>query len=179
MSTMRSEPIPDEPRRDEPLRMEPLRDEANTKQMIAAEVDRIARDAKVSSRNQFKRARLWSVLHLALGVPSVILAALAGSVLVAEWTAVWLPGVLALVAAVLMAIVLGLSPSRRARVAQDVGSDFVALQDKAQRVLRLDFPVYSETDARQVLDELVTRSEELAHKAPAPVEHEQPKRRAA
>jgi hypothetical protein len=146
-------------------------EERDPKQGILEEIDRIARDARRSARAQFKRARLWSFLHLALGVPAVILAAIAGSVLLADWADAWVPGLLALVAAVLMGVVLGLSPSRRARHAQDAGNDFLALQDSAQRQRRLDLPESSLPDARRALEQLVGRSEELSHKAPAPVEH--------
>jgi hypothetical protein len=137
---------------------------------IRDEVERIARDSGRSARAQFKRARLWSFLHLALGVPAVILAAIAGSVLLADWADAWVPGLLAIAAAVLMGLVLGLSPSHRARYAHEAGNDFVALQDAAQRLRRLDLPRYSEPEARRALEQLVVRSDELAHKAPAPVE---------
>jgi hypothetical protein len=156
--------------------------EADPKQGIRDEVDRIAREAGRNGRAQFKRGRLWSFLHLALGVPAVILAAVASSVLLADWADAWVPGLLALAAAVLMGVVLGLSPSRRARHAQDAGNDFLSLQDEAQRFRRLDLPDVGVEEARRELQQLVMRSDELAHKAPAPVqlrEEEPPEERRA
>ena len=150
-------------------------DEQNPQERVAREVERIAREAHQGSLKQFMRARFWAAVHLALCVPAVILAALAGSILVAEWTATWLPGVLALVAAALMALVLGLSPSWRARVAQEAGVDFIALQERAERLHRLDLPGLGEQQARDALEQLVSRLEQLAHRAPAPIEHQPPR----
>jgi hypothetical protein len=135
---------------------------------IIGEVEEIGQQAGRSSRAQFGRARTWSIANLALGVPAVILAALAGSILIADWTDVWLPGLLALVSAALMGVLLGLAPARRARQAADAGNDFIALRDSTRRLSRLDLPAMEIAGARQALEQLAARHAELNHKALVP-----------
>lgn len=106
---------------------------SRTKEEIIKEASRIEESVLYSSKGHFIAASFWGRLHLWLGIPTVILAALAGASFVskADNNNV-IGGVISLIIAVLTALVTFLNPNERYITHFSAGNDYDSLQNKVR-----------------------------------------------
>jgi hypothetical protein len=100
---------------------------------IAAECERIEEDAEHSGKAHFNAAASWARVHLWLGLPTAVLAAIAGVSAFKQHPE--LAGVLAILVAAITAATTFLNPSGRASAHQTAGNQFLTLRNQT-RVFR-------------------------------------------
>jgi len=135
---------------------------------IAAELSRVEEAASHSAQTQFSSAKFWRGLNLALGVPAAVLAALAGTTVLADASSAKTGAAIALVAAALAAVMTTLNASQRAEQSRVSANAYLALQGDARVLRTIDLPSLEHGDARQALAELVERRNTINGTAPVP-----------
>lgn len=103
---------------------------------MRAEANRIEEDSLYSGKGHFEAARAWGTLHLWLGIPAAVLAAIASGSAFAQDAVT--AGSLALLAAVLSAVSTFLNPSERSQLHHQAGVKHNALRNKARMFRELD-----------------------------------------
>ena len=144
-------------------------DQANEQALIAAlrrEAERIEEDATYSSKSHFNAEATWIRRHYWLGIPSTILAAVAGATLVKSQPE--LASIFALAASLLTGLMTFLKPNERAASHRGAAGQFLALRNDARlfrevELLRADRP--SEMPER--LKTLSAARSELNQKSPS------------
>lgn len=100
---------------------------------ILKEVKRIEEDSLYSSKSHFYAAQFWSNLHLWLGVPAAVLAAVAGVSALSEFNNHSLiAGLLAIIVSALSAVNVFLNPNEKANSHHNAGSQYNALRNSAR-----------------------------------------------
>lgn len=132
---------------------------------IEAELQRIEEDCNYSGKAQFNAGDRWATYNYWLGIPAVILGALAGTALFQNEPLVG--GVLATFAAVLTALQTFLKPSDRASSHKSSGDQYLALRNDARvfRQIKLHH-VCDRQAAIDGLDEFTSRRREMNLAAP-------------
>ena len=104
-------------------------------------------------------AELWGAIHYALGIPTVVLAAIASTSALADFDkSNVVAGVLALIVAVLSALVTFLNPQRNAELHRAAAASYKALAFSADSYGReLSLPEAEVVDALRALEEERTR----------------------
>lgn len=116
-----------------------------------------------------RACNFWNAMNYFLGVPSVVLAAVAGtSAFAAAGRHHVLAGILALIAAVLSALSTFLNPSQNARLHQHASASYGALEGDFRRFASIDLlmPGGQATTLEAKLDEAVTRFNEVDAASP-------------
>jgi len=130
--------------------------------MIAAceELERIEEDCLHSGKAHFNAGVRWSRYHLFLGVPAVILSALAGTAFFKNEPAI--AGVMSTVVAILTALSTFLKPSEYAVSHKASGDQYLTLRNDS-RVLRTIKMATACDDSSAIasLDEITKRRNEL------------------
>lgn len=103
---------------------------------ISMEAERIEEDCIFSSKGHFETAACWQKIHLWIGVPSAILAGIAGVSAFDEQTL--LAGMLAILVAGLGAVSTFLNPSGKAAEHHGAGNSYLALRNRARRFRRIE-----------------------------------------
>jgi hypothetical protein len=131
-----------------------------TRHAIRDELQRIEEDCVHSGKAHFNAGTRWSRYHLWLGVPAVILSALAGTAFFKDYTDI--AGLMASTAAILSALMTFLKPSERAAGHKSSGDQYLALRNDARvlRTVRLD-TACDDNAAIASLDEINKRRNEL------------------
>ena len=143
---------------------------------IGKEALRIYESAMFSSQGQFEQAKIWRALNILLGVPSAVLAALAGSAILAgdKTSAFWglslstWAGIFALLAAACSATLTTVNASRRATQSQSSANAFLQLQTDARQLITIDLLTLSREDARAALESITNSRNELNKTADPP-----------
>lgn len=105
----------------------------HTTAMIAAmrrEAERVEEDATYSSKSHFNAEATWIHRHYWLGIPSTILAAVAGATLIKSQPE--LASIFALAASLLTGLMTFLKPNERAAMHRDAAGKFHALRNDAR-----------------------------------------------
>ncbi len=132
---------------------------------IGQECSRLEEDAVHSSKAHLATAARWSTVHLFLGIPSTLVAALAGVSALQQNTQV--AAVLALTAAVLTGISTFLNPERRASSHLAAGSRYLELRNKTRLFRSVQLGDIQEPGvATEKLVALCTRRDELNSDSP-------------
>lgn len=133
---------------------------SDPKTTIRAELTRIEEDCIHSGKAQFNAGVRWGRYHLWLGVPSVILSALAGTAFFKGEPEI--AGAMSSVVTILTALMTFLKPSERASSHKSSGDQYLTLRNDA-RVLRTIKLNVACDDAAAVanLDEITKRRNEL------------------
>jgi len=92
---------------------------------IIKESQRIEESSLYSSKGHFIVAYFWSNFHLVIGIPMVILAAIAGSSFISNDNTTG--GILSIIVAILSAIMTFLNPNEKAHNHLNVGNNFDSL----------------------------------------------------
>ncbi|MFZ5520704.1 MAG: SLATT domain-containing protein [Pseudomonadota bacterium] len=137
-----------------------MNDSKDAKSAVADELQRIEEDCIHSGKAHFNAGDRWRNYHYWLGLPSVVLSAIAGAAFLKsepEWAAA-----VSLVVTVLTALMTFLKPSERASSHKASGDQYLALRNDARvfRQIRL-LHVCDDQAAIDGLDEFTKRRNEL------------------
>ena len=103
---------------------------SNTKEKIVNEAQRIEEDSLYSAKGHFYAAQFWESFHLWVGVPTSIIAAIAGTSALNE--AHILAGVLAMLVAGLTAIITFVNPNEKANAHHTAGNAYNSLNNDSR-----------------------------------------------
>ncbi len=135
---------------------------------IRKEGERIHESAVLSSETQFEYAKRWRRADRWLGGLAAALAGVAGVGALSEVLSVPWAGFIAILSAVASAIAASLGAPKTKERAAISANALRALQQDARIFLRIDLPGLSEGDARERLQSLVDRHQELTREAEIP-----------
>lgn len=141
-----------------PTRREPIRREA----------DRLLESAKLSSETQFEFAKRWRRADRAISVSSALLAGVAGVGGLSDVLSARVAGLIAVMAAAAAAVSASVSARTSKERASVAANAYRALQQDARIFLQVDLPHLDDADARDRLDQLVQRSQQLNREAEIP-----------
>lgn len=128
---------------------------------IRAEVSRVHESAMFSAQTQFEYSKTWRSVDRWLGGAAALLAAIsAAGGLSGVFSATW-AGLIALVAAGSGAVAAALGAPKTKDRAAASASAYLALQQDARILLRIDLDDMTVEDVRQDLSSLVARLQEL------------------
>jgi hypothetical protein len=139
----------------------------NLLKAVLKEADRIEEDTLYSAKGQWETARDFERLHLALGIPATIAAAVAGVAAVTEYKVLTI--ILAVLTAILTGLLTFLDPKARANIHRNAGNAYKELSNDA-RIFRevTCFDAGAVTRLREMLEELNRRRNSLNSKSPQP-----------
>ncbi|MFH1976323.1 MAG: SLATT domain-containing protein [Pseudomonadota bacterium] len=100
---------------------------SKAKDEIIKEAQRIEESALYSSKGHFAASHFWTNFHLCVGIPMVVLAAIAGSSFISNNNR--LGGVFSIIIAILSAVMTFLNPNERASTHLNAGNNYDALQN--------------------------------------------------
>src|SRR5690349_17481849 len=112
---------------------------SKAKDEIIKEAKRIEEASLLSSKRHFKAASLWSGFHLLIGIPVVVVSAVAGATAFAQFDVNHvIAGVLSLVVAALASTQTFLNPNSKAAVHQSAGNKYDSLMNKVRMFWSID-----------------------------------------
>ena len=114
------------------------------KKTRATECQRIEEDSEQSSKRHFTAADRWSSYNNWLGIPSVLIAAIASAVSFA--TVPVLGGILTAATACLTAILTFLKPSERSASHTAFGNQYLRLRNETRMFREIDLPRLNDED---------------------------------
>lgn len=132
-------------------------DEARRREAIVNELKRLEESAMYSAQMQFEETKFWRGVNLALGLPTSLLAAVAGTTALVESAGRVTAGILALVSAGFGAALTTVNASQRMNRAAAAANAFLEIQTAARQAREIDLPVMSLGEARNVLADLTAR----------------------
>ena len=97
---------------------------------LRKEASRIEEDATYSSKGHFEDAKIWSTVHLGLGIPTAITAGISGVSAFGEHLLI--AGSLAILAGALASVITFLNPSETASSHHNSGVKYNALRNRAR-----------------------------------------------
>ena len=103
---------------------------------IMKESKRIEESSLYSAKGHFAAAHTWANFHLIIGVPIVVLAAIAGSSFISNNNVI--AGVLSLIVAVLSAVMTFLNPNERSSSHLNAGNSYDVLQNEVRIFRTID-----------------------------------------
>lgn len=126
---------------------------------------RIGEDSLHSAKSHFASAEHWGWLHLAVGIPTTLVAAVAGVSALNDYPK--LGGILAIAVAALSALATFLNPSGRQNAHLLAGNQYQALRNAARIFCEIDLADPDEESKwRQTLGKLADRRDELNMSSP-------------
>jgi hypothetical protein len=130
------------------------------KPVIQAELQRIEEDCIHSGKAHFNAGDRWARYHYCLGIPSVVLSALAGAAFFKNYGDI--AGIMSAIVAILTSLMTFLKPSERAAAHNGSGDQYLTLRNDARvfREIRLAYAC-DEQAAIAGLDEFTKRRNEL------------------
>jgi hypothetical protein len=133
---------------------------ANPRPAVHAELERIEEDCVHSGKAHFNAGVRWTRNHYWLGIPSVMLSALAGAAFFKNYGDI--AGTMSAIVAILTSLMTFLKPSERASSHKVSGDSYLALRNDVRvfREVKLPFCTDAQT-AISGLDDLAKRRNEL------------------
>lgn len=127
---------------------------------IRAELERIEEDCIHSGKAHFNAGDRWARYHYWLGIPSVVLSALAGAAFFVDHGDI--AGIMSAVVAILTSLMTFLKPSERASAHKSSGDQYLTLRNDARvfREVKLSYTC-DEQAAIAGMDEFTKRRNEL------------------
>ncbi|WP_329249165.1 SLATT domain-containing protein [Streptomyces sp. NBC_01478] len=135
---------------------------------IVDELRRLEESAMYSAQMQFETAKYWRGVHLMMGIPTSLLAAVAGTTALVESTGRIAAGILALVSAGLGAVMTTVNAPQRMAHATTCANTYLEVQTAARQTRAVDLPSMPIADARATLAELTARRDEQNRAADPP-----------
>lgn len=133
---------------------------------LAAEAQRIEEDTEHSFKGHYNAAARWARYHLWIGLPSALLAAIAGAAAFKDQPE--LAGALALLSTALTTVLTFLKPSERAEMHKAVAGQYQALRNQARIFREIGLTDDLAADAAKArLFELAKTRDELNQSSPA------------
>jgi len=103
------------------------------KDEIIKEAKRIEESLLHSSKGHFEAARFWSSFHMLIGIPVVVISAVAGAAAFKQFDASHVTaGVLSLVVAALSSVLTFLNPNAKSATHQTAGNKYDSLMNKTR-----------------------------------------------
>ena len=135
------------------------------REAIALECSRVEEDCLYSAKGSFEAARSWGHVHLILGIPTALIAAVAGVSAFNDYPE--FAGGLAILAAALSAISTFLNPSEKAQAFSQAGNRYNSLKAHA-RFLREVTARTAATPEEQAaeLGEIMAKKDKLSQESP-------------
>jgi len=132
---------------------------------VIAEAHRIEEDTEHSAKGHFNAADRWGRYHLAIGLPSAVLAAIAGGTAFSDLTEV--AGALAILSTALTTVLTFLKPSEHAENHKAVAGQYLALRNQTRLFRELDLDETTDMDsAKERLVELARSRDDLNQASP-------------
>lgn len=133
-----------------------------------AEAKRVEEDTLFSAKRHFITASFWSKLHFWIGVPTAVLAALAGVSALSQFdNHNIVAGVIAIIVAALTALTTFLDPNGKANTHHNAGNLYNALRNRARIFYEIDSCVdCSDRELIDQLKELTNQRDELNQNSP-------------
>lgn len=138
------------------------------KDEIRNEAERVHESAMLSSETQFEYAKRWRRADRWIGGAASVLAGVAGVGGLSEVLSVRWAGFIAILSAVAAAIAASLGAPKTKEKAAISANSYRALQQDTRLFLTIDLPTLSEAEARERLQSLVDRIQELNKEAEIP-----------
>ncbi len=111
----------------------------NIKENMIKEARRIEEDSLYSAKGHFVAANFWTNFHLWIGVPTAILAAIAGASALSQFdNHNIIAGILAIVVTALTAVTTFLNPNEKANSHRNAGNKYNSLRNKARIFCEID-----------------------------------------
>jgi len=133
---------------------------------LAAEAQRIEEDTEHSFKGHYNAAARWARYHLWIGLPSALLAAIAGAAAFKDQPE--LAGALAFLSTALTTVLTFLKPSERAEMHKAVAGQYQALRNQARIFREIGLTDDLAADAAKArLFELAKTRDELNQSSPA------------
>jgi len=126
------------------------------REAMLGEARKLAVDVLYSEKGHFTAARSWRAWNYRLGVPAALIGAAAGAAILGDAPAL-IPGLLALLAAALTALITFLNPSERAAQHHRAGVDYARLRRQIRQFVQIDFSTMNDGAFRDRLDDLTAR----------------------
>ncbi|MGD2066555.1 MAG: SLATT domain-containing protein [Candidatus Bathyarchaeota archaeon] len=127
----------------------------NLREIIEKEARRIAEDSLYSAKGQFEAASTWGKYHLMLGIPTTVLAGIAGASALAQFdNHNIIAGILAIIVAALTALVTFLNPNEKANSHLNAGNSFLTLRNSARMFYEIG--ISQESSDEKLIEQLKT-----------------------
>jgi len=138
------------------------------KENLIKEARRIEEDSLYSATGHFVAANFWTNFHLWIGVPTSILAAVAGGSALSQFdNHNIIAGILAIVVTALTAVTTFLNPNEKANSHRNAGNKYNSLRNKARIFCEIDScREDSDQEITKQLKELAKRRDELNQNSP-------------
>ena len=138
------------------------------KEKIIEEAKKIEEDSLYSSKGQYEAANSWSKVHLIIGIPTVILAAIAGASALSQFdNHNIIAGILAIIVAALSALSTFLNPNQKANSHHNAGIKYNSLKTRTRIFHEIDCNSdLSIKDLTEKLQELVKERDTLNQESP-------------
>ncbi len=112
---------------------------AKTKEEIIKEAQRIEESVLYSAKGHFVAANFWTNFHLWVGIPMVLLAAIAGASALSQFDPKHIiAGILSIVVAALSGVMTFLNPNEKASAHLNAGNNYDSLQGKVRMFWSID-----------------------------------------
>jgi hypothetical protein len=143
---------------------------SKTKDEIIKEAKRIEEALLYSSKKHFISAQYWSISHMFLGLPMVVISAAAGAEAFKQFDKQHvLAGYLSIIAAVLSAMMTFLNPNERAAKHTSIGNAYDALMNKVRIFWSIDcWREEAEAVLTKELKDFSDQKDKLNQSAPQP-----------
>lgn len=137
------------------------------KEKIIKEAKRIEEDSLYSSKGHFYAAQFWTNLHLWIGIPATILAAVAGASALSQFdNHQIIAGVLAILVVALSAVSTFINPNEKAVIHHNAGNRYNSLKNRARIFSEIDIDMESDESLLAQLRRLSAGRDELNEKSP-------------
>lgn len=132
---------------------------------ITKEAARLEEDVLYAEKQHFSMATVWSAIHFLIGLPSAVLAALAGVKAISEEPQT--AAILAVASAALTALLTFLDPAKKAAYHHNAGVLYSSIRGRLRRYRLLDIPDGKNADTlRAELEDLAGEKNKLMQSSP-------------
>jgi hypothetical protein len=126
---------------------------------IQQEAARIEEDSLYSSKGHFYAGQRWSNLHLWIGIPAAVLAAVAGASALSEFQShTVVAGILSIIVVALTAVATFVNPNERAISHKNAGNKYNSLRNRSRIFYSIELP--SDNDTKTLAEQLKSLDEQ-------------------
>ncbi|MCL6088178.1 MAG: SLATT domain-containing protein [Actinobacteria bacterium] len=112
---------------------------SKTKEEIIKEAQRIEESTMYSSKGHFVAANFWTNFHLWIGIPMILLAAIAGAYALSQFNPKHIiAGIISIIVAALSSVMTFLNPNEKASTHLNAGNNYDSLQNKVRMFWSID-----------------------------------------
>ncbi len=138
-----------------------------TKEKIIKEAKRIEEDSLYSSKGHFYAAQFWTNFHLWIGVPTTIMAAIAGASALSQFdNHQIIAGLLAILVSAFSAVTTFINPNEKSVAHHNAGNQYTALKNQARIFSEIDIDLEDKSDLLTKLKLLSKERDKLNKESP-------------